>query len=95
MTEKLYGGRIPLTRQNCLYGVTQLKDGSILIRVYHTNRNFRRVLKNNARAPSFFLKPGRLESYETSIEAAKNWLVKIVSDHRPFFERGLVEFVFV
>ena len=95
MTEKLYGGRTPLTRQNCPYSVIQLKDSAILIRVYHTNRNFRRVLKNNARDPSFFLKPDRLKSYETSIEAAKNWLVKTASDHRPFFGRGLVEFVFV
>ena len=70
MNEKIYGIR------KSIYGVVERPDGWIELRVYHTNKSMRRLLRQHAAKPRAFL--GRRAAFARSNIRAQRWLADAI-----------------
>ena len=88
MAEQCFGGR------QISYAVidrNKKKNGRIEVYVFHRNKAFRKVIKNNQYNPRFFL-----DRYDTnSGNMAQKHMAHLVKAYRSYFERGLLDFMFM
>ena len=82
MAEIVYGGNKPS------YGVLEIQDGWIELRVYHTNQGVRQVLRRCGNNPRELL--GR--KWAGSIKA-KHWMGEVIKDYRSCFEQNHVRII--
>ena len=87
MAGKIYGGN------KTMYRVIEKANDRIEVQVCHENNAVRKIIEDKRTNPRFFV-----EHYENWREAhirAKFWMAKVVSEYRPFFQEGRVDFVLV
>lgn len=85
MEERIYGGNKPS------YGAKKLEDGTIEVRVYHSNKGTRALLEKHKENPSYFLE--RYSAFKDSGTMAEKWLAKVMEDFRVEFERNQVRII--
>ncbi len=84
MNEVKYGER------KTLFAVAEMPNGRIEVRVYHTNRSQRAVIKAHNANSRFFIE--HYDSYLRSKIRAKYWIARVVADYRTYFESNRVDF---